>query len=261
MQLKGKTALVTGGAMGVGLGVVRAMVERGTKVVSLDVAKESGEKEASTLNAAHGEGSVTFIQCDVTNLDQLRSSFQQAVSVLGHIDIAFNNAGLVLENRWEYMVDVNVKGVVEGTHLAVEHMRKDKGGRGGVIINTSSYAGLVPRYVFPVYVATKYAVTGFTTSWACNPYLKDMGLRFGSLCPTAVDTAFQRFKDEQLLYPSDFRNMVKTLGLLPVEQAVAGFLQIVQDDESNGSNITVTIKGIHYKQQVLQSGKGLPPPQ
>ena len=48
-----------------------------------------------------------------------------------------------------------------------------------------------------------------------NPYLEDMGLRFGTLCPTAVDTAFQRFKDEQLLYPAEFKEMLKNIGLLP----------------------------------------------
>ncbi|XP_076465479.1 15-hydroxyprostaglandin dehydrogenase [NAD(+)]-like [Babylonia areolata] len=257
MHLEGKTALVTGGAMGLGLGVVQALVSRGVKVVCLDVAVEAGQKEAATLNSEHGPDTVTFLRCDVTNLDQLRECFQQAVTVLGHIDIVFNNAGLVMENRWQYMVDVNIKGVVEGTNLAVEHMRKDKGGKGGVIINTASYAGLVPRFFFPVYAATKFAVTGFTASWASNPYLKDMGLRFGSLCPTSVDTAFQRFKDEQLLYPEEFKEMNKVNGMLPVGKAVEGFLQLVEDDDSNGSNMTVTKHGVLFRRLVVEDGKGL----
>lgn len=261
MQLQGKTAVVTGGAMGVGFGMVTALAENGVKVVSLDVNAEEGQKGAATLNEKHGAGTVTFLQCDVTNEEQLQSCFQQALSTLGHVDIMANNAGLIHETRWQHMVDVNIRGVVVGTQLAVAHMRRDKGGRGGVIINTSSYAGLVPRYTFPIYVATKYAVTGFTLSWASNPYLKDMGLRFGSLCPTAVDTAFQRFRDEQVLYPTEFKNMVKSLTLLPVAKAVEGFMQLLQDDDSNGANMTVTVNGLVYKQQVLQEGKGLPPPQ
>jgi len=261
MQLQGKTVLVTGGAMGVGLAVVQALAEKGAKVVALDVAVEAGQACAADLNAKFGEGTVTFYRCDVTDAKQLESCFQQAVTTLGHIDVMFNNAGLVMENRWEYMIDVNIKGVVVGTQLAVEHMRKDKGGKGGVIINTSSYAGLVPRFTFPIYVATKYAVTGFTSSWASNPYLKEMGLRFGSLCPTAVDTAFQKFKDEQLLYPVEFKEMLKSISLLPVSKAAEGFMQLVQDDDSNGSNMTVTINGLLYKQQWLQEGKGLPPKQ
>jgi len=247
--------------MGVGLGVVEALADRGTKVVSLDVAEDAGQKAVAAINDKHGAGTATFLKCDVTDSKQLESCFKQAVSVLGHIDIVFNNAGLVLENKWEYMIDVNIKGVVVGTQLAVEHMRKDKGGKGGVIINTSSFAGLVPRFTFPIYVGTKYAVTGFTASWASNPYLKDMGLRFGTLCPTAVDTAFQRFKDEQLLYPKEFKEMLNNIGMLPVEKAVEGFLQIVQDDDSNGANMTITVKGISYKQQLLQDGKGLIPGQ
>jgi len=247
--------------MGLGLGVVEALIAKGTKVVSLDVAEEAGKKSEAELNEKYGAGSLTFYKCDVTDAKQLEGCFKQAVSVLGNIDIMFGNAGLVMENRWEYMIDVNIKGVVVGTQLAVEHMRKDKGGKGGVIINTSSYAGLVPRFTFPIYVATKFAVTGYTSSWASNPYLKDMGLRFGTLCPTAVDTAFQKFKDEQLLYPAEFKEMLKTIALLPVEKAVEGFMEIVQDDDSNGSNMTVTVKGNNYKQQLLGIGKGLPSPQ
>jgi len=247
--------------MGLGLGVVEALIKEGVKVVSLDVAEEAGNKSVTDLNAKYGAGSLTFYKCDVTDAKQIESCFKQAVAVLGNIDIMFGNAGLVMENRWEYMIDVNIKGVVVGTQLAVEHMRKDKGGKGGVIINTSSYAGLVPRFTFPIYVATKFAVTGYTSSWASNPYLKEMGLRFGTLCPTAVDTAFQKFKDEQLLYPTEFKEMLKTIALLPVENAVKGFMEIVQDDDSNGSNMTVTVKGNNYKQQLLGIGKGLPSPQ
>ncbi|KAK7115803.1 15-hydroxyprostaglandin dehydrogenase [NAD(+)]-like [Littorina saxatilis] len=261
MQLKGKTALVTGGASGVGLAVIETLASKGTKAVSLDVSEEAGQTAAAVTNDKYGAGSVTFIKCDVTHVEQLESCFKQAVSVLGHIDIVFNNAGVILENRWEYMIDVNFKGVVAGTQLAVEHMRRDKGGKGGVIINTSSYVGLVPKFTHPVYVGSKFAVVGFTSSWASNPYMKDMGLRFGTLCPTAVDTAFHQLKDEQVRYPREFRESVKMQTLLPVPRAVEGFLQLVEDDESNGSNLMVMAQGNLYQQQVLQDGKGLPKPQ
>ncbi|KAK7499735.1 hypothetical protein BaRGS_00009076 [Batillaria attramentaria] len=146
MQLQGKTAVVTGGAMGLGFGLVTALAEKGTKVVSMDVNLEEGQKGAAALNSKHGEGTVTFMQCDVTSEQQLESCFQQAVAKLGHVDIMVNNAGLIHEGRWQHMMDVNIKGVVVGTQQAVEHMA------------------------------------------ASNPYLKDMGLRFGCTgAPQPVD--------------------------------------------------------------------------
>ncbi|ESP05291.1 hypothetical protein LOTGIDRAFT_208290 [Lottia gigantea] len=242
MKLANAFAFLTGGAMGVGEGIAEALLKNGAKVCIGDVNKEQGKKVESRLQTTYGQDKVKFIYCDVTKEDVFIGAFKEAVETFGPIDIMINNAGMIHEKKWQYMMDVNVGGVVVGTNLAVEHMRKDKGGKGGVIINTASFAGLDARFVFPIYASSKAAVVHFTSSWAANPYLKDMGIRFASVNPTAVDTAFQKFNDEQVLYPDDFREMLKTLSLLPVERCVEGFMKVIEDDNSNGTVLVVSLK-------------------
>nr|KAG5689895.1 hypothetical protein BaRGS_023643 [Batillaria attramentaria] len=94
------------------------------------------------------------------------AAFQAAVTKFGAVDICVNNAGIVHETLWEKMIAVNMTAVIRGSQLALEHMRRDRGGRGGIIVNTASIAGLGPYSSIPVYAATKHAVVGFTTSWA-----------------------------------------------------------------------------------------------
>ncbi|XP_046377089.1 15-hydroxyprostaglandin dehydrogenase [NAD(+)]-like [Haliotis rufescens] len=254
MKIEGSVAFITGAAMGVGKNVAEALLKEGAKVALADVAVEQGEATAGDFKKAYGDGRVFFVKCNVADEQSFKDAFASAVSHYGHIDLMLNNAGLVNEQRWKMMCSVNIDGVVIGTQLAVEHMRKDKGGRGGVIINTASMVGLVTRFVFPVYVASKHAVVGFTNSWAGNPYLGDMGLRFGTVCPTAVDTAFQKFKDEQLLYPEEFKQMLKAISLMGVDQAVEGFLTIIKDDGSNGRNLAITKDGSKYAHNQLVDG-------
>ncbi|XP_046544312.1 15-hydroxyprostaglandin dehydrogenase [NAD(+)]-like [Haliotis rubra] len=254
MKIEGSVAFITGGAMGVGKNVAEALLKEGAKVALADIAAEQGEATASDFRKAYGEDRAFFVKCDVGDEQSFKDAFASAVSKYGNIDLMLNNAGLVNEKRWQMMCSVNISGVVNGTQLAVEHMRKDKRGRGGVIINTASMVGLVTRFVFPVYVASKHAVVGFTSSWAKNPYLGDMGLRFGTVCPTAVDTAFQKFKDEQLLYPDEFKEMLKAISLMGVDQAVDGFMKIIKDDDSNGKNLAITKEGSKYAHNELVDG-------
>ncbi|KAK6179439.1 hypothetical protein SNE40_011799 [Patella caerulea] len=243
MKLTDATVFLTGGAMGFGAGLTEALIKSGAKVFIGDVNEEQGKILETRLRSTYGEDKATFVKCDVTKPQELTDAFNSAVSAAGHIDIMLNNAGMIHENKWNYMMDVNLGGVVIGTNLAVEHMRKDKGGKGGIIINTGSFAGLDPRFVFPVYAASKAAVVHFTSCWAANPYLGEMGIRFASMNPTAVNTGFiNNQKPEQLLYYKEFQEMLKSLSLLPIDTVVGAFLKVIEDDESNGTIMTISLK-------------------
>ncbi|XP_046568434.1 15-hydroxyprostaglandin dehydrogenase [NAD(+)]-like [Haliotis rubra] len=111
MQLKDKVVFITGGAQGFGRGVAEAVLKKGGK-------------------------------CDVTNVAEFEDAFKAAVSKFGHVDVMCNNAGILDERIWEKELEINFTAVVRGTMMALNHMRKDKGGRGGVIINTASTAGM-----------------------------------------------------------------------------------------------------------------------
>ncbi|PVD19627.1 hypothetical protein C0Q70_20117 [Pomacea canaliculata] len=109
---------------------------------------------------------VFFHPADVSDGEQHKAAFGIAVSKFETVDICVNNAGILKESNWEKLMAINVGAVIRGSLLALEHMRCDRGGRGGVIINVASIVGLTVTPVSPTYCASKHAVIGFTTSWA-----------------------------------------------------------------------------------------------
>ncbi|XP_078146852.1 15-hydroxyprostaglandin dehydrogenase [NAD(+)] isoform X2 [Centroberyx gerrardi] len=138
MSLNGKVALVTGGAQGIGRAVVQLLLQSSAKVAVVDLNQAVGEECKAQLDAEFGEGNCSFIQCDVTNGDRLREAFQSTVDQFGHLNIVINNAGINNEKNWEKTIQVNLTSVIKGTYLALDHMSKEYGKEGGIIINVSS---------------------------------------------------------------------------------------------------------------------------
>ncbi|XP_028831581.1 15-hydroxyprostaglandin dehydrogenase [NAD(+)] isoform X2 [Denticeps clupeoides] len=166
MALRGKVALVTGGAQGIGKAVAEALLQKEAKVAVVDLNQSVGEECKKDLDQGFGEGSSIFIECDVTDGEKLKDAFKSTVNHFGRLDIAVNNAGINNEKYWEKTIDVNLTSVVKGTYLALEHMSKEHGKEGGVIVNVSSMAAFLHSPHQPVYTATKYGVIGFTRAIA-----------------------------------------------------------------------------------------------
>ncbi|XP_033976839.1 15-hydroxyprostaglandin dehydrogenase [NAD(+)] isoform X2 [Trematomus bernacchii] len=144
MPLRGKVALVTGGAQGIGRAVVQSLLQSSAKVAVVDLNKTCGEESKALLDAEFGEGHCHFIPCDVSNGDALREAFQNTVEQFGRLDIVINNAGINNEKNWEKTIQVNLTSVIKGTYLALEHMSKEYGKEGGIIINVSSMPSCTP---------------------------------------------------------------------------------------------------------------------
>ncbi|KAK3800469.1 hypothetical protein RRG08_056731 [Elysia crispata] len=107
----------------------------------------------------------------MTSVFPCSKAFQTGVDHLGYVDLSWVNNDWCIkmnESVWEKMIQLNYTGVVRGTLLAYEHMRKDKGGRGGRIVNISSGLGLVDASHVPVYCGTKQAIRAFTSSLALD---------------------------------------------------------------------------------------------
>ncbi|XP_025077741.1 15-hydroxyprostaglandin dehydrogenase [NAD(+)]-like [Pomacea canaliculata] len=192
MNVSGKGAFVTGGARGLGRGIVEILLSRGAKVFFCDISESNGRATEQELQKVYGASHVTFSQCDVTNSSQLKDVFEQAVSKLGAVEICVNNAGIMDERVWETMLDINTRATIRGCQLAFDHMDKTRGGKGGVIVNMVSIAGLFSEHFFPVYVATKHAVLGFTLSWAACMEDGKQGVSWACLCPDGCDTDLRR---------------------------------------------------------------------
>ncbi|XP_071411276.1 15-hydroxyprostaglandin dehydrogenase [NAD(+)] isoform X2 [Pithys albifrons albifrons] len=166
MHVNGKVALVTGGAQGIGQAFVQALLGKGAKVALLDRNSEAGQESKAALDEQFEAQRTVFIQCDVTDQEQLKGAFKKVIEHFGRLDILVNNAGVNNEKDWESTIQTNLTSVIRGTYLGLEYMRNTNGGNGGVIINISSLAGLMPAAFQPVYCATKHGVIGFTRSIA-----------------------------------------------------------------------------------------------
>jgi NAD(P)-dependent dehydrogenase (short-subunit alcohol dehydrogenase family) len=188
--LRGKVAIVTGAARGIGQAAVRSLAKQGATVVATDVLDDEGEALMRQPSADGGE--VRYAHLDVTSEDEWRQVVERMVSELGRLDILVNNAGIgtmadveqETVSGWNRTIDINQKGVWLGMRAAIPKMRE---GGGGSIINVSSIFGAVGGFGASVaYHATKGAVRLMTKNAAIR-YAKE-GIRVNSLHPAVIDT-------------------------------------------------------------------------
>ncbi|XP_011164020.1 15-hydroxyprostaglandin dehydrogenase [NAD(+)]-like [Solenopsis invicta] len=203
-NVQNKTAMITGAATGLGYKYAEILLRNGAKKIAVvDLPTSNGQNAVATLENEFGKGRAIFIACDVSKADDLKKTFEKIVDVFGKLDILINNAGILNDNLWEQIIEVNIKAVIRGSLLAFDHMGKHKGGKGGVIVNISSVAGLYPAFV-PMYSASKHAVLGFSQSLA-KMYDKT-GVRVVILCPGVTLTAM--VADIQDKTCDSFRNLI-----------------------------------------------------
>jgi NAD(P)-dependent dehydrogenase (short-subunit alcohol dehydrogenase family) len=161
-RLKGKAAIVTGGAVGIGRACVERMAEEGAKVAIFDVLEDEGRVLADALTASGHD--VVFWSVDVADEAEMKEAIDAVADRFGRLDVMVNNAGIsgapkptdeVTEAEWDRVQGVNVKGVFFGTKHAIPHLRA---AGGGSIVNLSSIAGLVGVGGVAPYHASKGAV-------------------------------------------------------------------------------------------------------
>ncbi len=161
-RLKGKVAIITGAALGLGRATAIRMAQEGASVAVLDMLEVEGEALASEISKTRGKA--RFWRCDVTSEAEVKRVTNEVATHFGRLDILVNNAGVsgvnkptheVTEAEWDWVQAVNVKGVFFCTKHAIAHLRQ---AGGGSIINLSSIYGLVGGPDVPPYHASKGAV-------------------------------------------------------------------------------------------------------
>lgn len=191
MQIKDKRAIVTGAASGLGLTICRELLRNGVSMIAMiDIRESAGKRAMDVLNAEFGRNRVVFFRCDVANNAEFDDTFKNAMITLGGLEILINNAGVINETDFSKAIDVNVTAVIRGTLLGMQQMQKDTGGKGGVIVNVSSVAGLHSISQFPVYSATKHAVVSFSRSFSQPYHYQRTGVRIIVLCPEQSQTEY-----------------------------------------------------------------------
>ncbi len=186
--MNGKTAVITGGATGIGLATARALASESARVVIAGRDAERGEQAAQALRSEGGD--VSFVRTDVAR-DEDVAALAATAAGSGTIDFWFNNAAIegiagpleaVGDVVARELLDVNVKGVYSGMRHASRHMSA-----GGVIVNNASFVGVkAPVPIAVAYGGTKAAVVSMTRSAAVA--LDEQGISVFAICPYIVDT-------------------------------------------------------------------------
>ncbi|KPJ12399.1 15-hydroxyprostaglandin dehydrogenase [NAD+] [Papilio machaon] len=189
--LKDKTIVITGGAVGIGYAIAESFLQNNPKVVIiLDVNEEFGTEASKKLSSKYGKKKAVFLKCDVTT--DLEVIFNRIIEEYRNVDVLVNNAGMLNDSAVKKTIDVNMIALMEWSLKFWEHMRKDKSGNGGTIINMASIYGYrIDPYV-PIYHASKFAVMGFTKSLGHVKNFAKFGVRMVAICPGFTETALTR---------------------------------------------------------------------
>uniref|UniRef100_A0A1J3FLM3 Zinc-binding alcohol dehydrogenase domain-containing protein 2 n=1 Tax=Noccaea caerulescens TaxID=107243 RepID=A0A1J3FLM3_NOCCA len=253
MEIKpGLSALVTGGASGIGRALCLALAEKGVFVTVADFSEEKGKETTSLVRKANAKfhpgldfPCAVFVKCDVTKRGDLVAAFEKHFASFGTLDICINNAGISNPVRfdkdesdgsksWKHTINVDLTAVVEGTQLAIKAMRAKQ--KPGVIINMGSAAGLYPMSFDPVYAGAKAGVVLFTRSLA---HLRRQGIRINVLCPEFIQTDLAEKLDVSFL---------KAIGgYMSMDLLIKGAFELITDETKAGACLWITTRrGLEY---------------
>jgi 3-oxoacyl-[acyl-carrier protein] reductase len=196
--LSGKVVIVTGAAAGIGHATALAFARQACTVAAWDVNDKDGDALVAELRSVGGDGA--FFKVSVTDAAAVSSAVDAIVDRFGRVDVLVNNAGVVRDSQlvkwkdgaavatmsddaWNAVLDVNLKGVFNGTRAVVPHMIARAS---GVILSTSSVVGLYGNFGQTNYVASKAGVIGMTRVWARE--LGRYGIRVNAVAPGFIAT-------------------------------------------------------------------------
>jgi len=189
-DLRGKTAFITGGASGLGLAMAEAFGHEGMNVMLADIEADVAREKVEALRAKQIKAD--WVKVDVTSRDSVRAGALATIAKFGKVHLVANNAGVgaggvfgeVPEGDWDWVIDVNLKGVVYGMEVFAPLIGSH--GEGGHFVNTASMAGHISPAGMEPYCATKFAVVAMSEGWREQLAPRNIGVSV--LCPGLVST-------------------------------------------------------------------------
>ena len=242
MRFSDKTAIVTGGASGIGAATVRRLHAEGASVLIADLNDALGLELVAELGAERAR----FLRVDVSVCSEVEEMVAEAVAAFGRLDILFNNAGIgsfastpdISVEAWRRVIDIDLNGVFYGCRAAIPVMRAQGG---GAIINTASASGLAGDYRFAAYNAAKGAVVNYTRAAAIDHARE--GIRINAVCPGPVATPIiSGIKDMPGV--EDAWNECVPLGRFARPEEIAGVVAfLASEDASYMAGAIVVVDG------------------
>ena len=237
-RLKGKVAIVTGAAKGIGFATAQRFAQEGAIVIVADINPEVVKSAVAQI--PNSEAHVM----NVTDRASIQAVVDQVIQQHGRIDILINNAGItqdarlvkMTEEQFDAVIDVNLKGVFNCTQLVVPHMLEAKKGS---IVNASSVVGIYGNFGQTNYSATKFGVIGFTKTWARE--FGQKGIRVNAVCPGFIATEMVKAMPENILQSIEQRSWMARLGT-PEEMANV-YLFLASDEASYVNGVTIEASG------------------
>ena len=248
MELKGKVALITGAASGIGESTALLFAKEGAKLVITDIDKERGKALMEKINI--GGGDAVFVKADTSVPGDCEKSVEKAMDEDGRLDVAVNNAGIggaqapvgeyELE-AWQRVININLSGVFYGMRYQIPAMLKSGGGS---VINVASILGNVGFANSCAYVAAKHGVVGLSKTAAIEYSAK--GIRVNSVGPAFIKTPLLEGLDQELL---DKLVQLHPLGRLGEAEEVAQiFVWLASDRASFATGAYYPIDGGYLAQ-------------
>ena len=237
-RLKGKVAIITGAAKGIGFSTAQRFAEEGAIVILADMNLESVKGAAALIPNAHAYA------MNVTDRASIQAVVDQVMQKQGRIDILINNAGItqdarlvkMTEAQFDAVIDVNLKGVFNCTQLIVPHMLEAKS---GAIVNASSVVGIYGNFGQTNYSATKFGVIGFTKTWARE--LGPKGIRVNAICPGFIATEMIKAMPENILQDIEKRSWLGRLGT--PEEIANVYLFLASNEASFINGVALEVSG------------------
>ncbi len=243
-RFDGKVAFITGAASGIGRAAARRIAAEGGSVACVDISEEGARSAAQEINDAGG--TAVAITCDITDEPSVAEAIATAVSALGRLNVVCNIAGIggfantheqTLES-WNRMISVNLTG----TFLVCKHSLPQLLDGGGVIINTSSTAGVMGQPYSAAYCASKGGVSMMTRAIAIEYAAK--GVRCNAVAPAGVDTPLVH--NFGLPEGADFKQLdriMTPLGYSTPSEVAGAIAYMASDEASYASGAILSIDG------------------
>ena len=215
-ELSNKVAYITGGSKGIGLGIAKALLDKGMRVAITSRSLKTAQEAAHSLGA--GEGRVLALESDVASMASEQKAVQAVLQQFGQLDVLVANAGVghlesfdtITEEQWKETIDTNLTGVFNSVKSSLDALKSSN----GYVITIASLAGTNFFEKGTAYNASKFGLVGFTQALMLD--VRKHGIKVTTIMPGSVATGFANHevtdKDAWKIQPEDLGEMV--VGLL-----------------------------------------------